>query len=83
MISRGAWRVPQVDAFNAFIAGPVAQFVAAASKLDLAETEKQAKLAAIRTVLEYTKSKPESRSKVTVSTSEQFLAEIAALEDGG
>lgn len=47
----------------------------------LGPTEKQAKLAAIRTVLEYTKSKPESRSKVTVSTSEQFLAEIAALDD--
>lgn len=49
--------------------------------LALGPGEKQAKLAAIRTVLEYTKSKPESRSKVTVSTSEQFLAEIAALDD--
>jgi hypothetical protein len=48
--------------------------------LALGPTDKQVKLAAIRTVLEYTKAKPESKSKLTLSTSEQWLAEIAALE---
>jgi len=46
--------------------------------LALGPGEKQAKLAALRTVLEYTRSKPESKSKMTINTSEQFLAEIAA-----
>jgi hypothetical protein len=46
--------------------------------LALTPGEKTAKLAAIRTVLEYTKSKPESKSKITVNTSEQWLAQIAA-----
>ena len=45
--------------------------------LALGPGEKQAKLAALRTVLEYTRSKPESKSKVTVQTSEDWLAEIA------
>jgi hypothetical protein len=49
--------------------------------LALGPGEKQAKLAAIRTVLEYTRSKPESKSKVTVNASEQWLAEIAAEDD--
>jgi hypothetical protein len=48
--------------------------------LALGPGEKQAKLAALRTVLEYTRSKPESKSKVTINTSEQFLAEIAAAD---
>ena len=45
--------------------------------LALGPGEKQAKLAALRTVLEYTRSKPESKSKLTVQTSEDWLAEIA------
>lgn len=49
-----------------------------AAVLALGPTDKQLKLAAIRTVLEYTRSKPESKSKLTLNTSEQFLAEIAA-----
>jgi hypothetical protein len=44
--------------------------------------DRQQKIAALRTVLEYTKSKPESKSKLTVNTSEQWLAEIAA-DDAG
>lgn len=48
--------------------------------LALGPGEKQAKLAALRTVLEYTRSKPESKSKMTINTSEQFLAEIAAAD---
>ena len=46
--------------------------------LALGPGEKQAKLAALRTVLEYTRSKPESKSKMTINTSEDFLAAIAA-----
>lgn len=46
--------------------------------LALGPGEKQAKLAALRTVLEYTRSKPESKSKLTVQSSEDWLAEIAA-----
>jgi hypothetical protein len=49
-----------------------------AAIMALGPGEKQAKLAAIRTVLEYTRSKPESKSKMTINTSEQWLAEIAA-----
>jgi len=49
--------------------------------LALGPGEKQAKLAALRTVLEYTRSKPESKSKITVNTSEDFLAAIAAEDD--
>lgn len=45
--------------------------------LALGPGEKQAKLAALRTLLEYTRSKPESKSKLTVNTSEDWLAEIA------
>jgi hypothetical protein len=52
----------------------------AAAVLALGPTDKQLKLAAIRTVLEYTRSKPESKSKMTINTSEQWLAEIAAEE---
>jgi hypothetical protein len=50
----------------------------AAVVLALGPSDKQIKLAAIRTVLEYTRSKPESKSKMTINTSEQWLAEIAA-----
>jgi hypothetical protein len=50
----------------------------AATVLALGPTDKQLKLAAIRTVLEYTRSKPESKSKMTINTSEEFLAQIAA-----
>lgn len=46
--------------------------------LALGPGEKQAKLAALRTVLEYTRSKPESKSKMTINTSEDFLAAIAS-----
>ena len=52
----------------------------AACVIALGPTEQRDKLAAIRTVLEYTKAKPESKSKLTVSSSEQWLAEIAALD---
>jgi hypothetical protein len=48
--------------------------------LALGPGEKQAKLAALRTVLEYTRSKPESKSKMTLNTSEDFLAAIAAAD---
>lgn len=54
-----------------------------ATKLALGPTDKQMKLAAIRTVLEYTRSKPESKSKLTLNTSEDFLAAIAAEDASG
>lgn len=44
----------------------------------LSPGERQAKMAAIRTVLEWTRAKPASASKITVNTSEDWLAEIAA-----
>lgn len=44
-------------------------------------THAQTKLAALRTVLEYTKSKPETKSKVTLDTAEKWLAEVAAQDD--
>jgi hypothetical protein len=49
-----------------------------ATVLALGPGEKQAKLAAIRTVLEWTKAKPATRSKIDVTTSEDWLAEIAS-----
>ena len=48
-----------------------------ATIMALGPTDKQTKLAAIRTVLEYTKSKPTSKSEVKLSSSEAFLAELA------
>jgi hypothetical protein len=48
-------------------------FVMAVSPLSDAKT----KNASIRTVLEWTKSKPESKSKLTVNKAEDWLAEIA------
>jgi hypothetical protein len=52
-----------------------------ATVLALGPTDKTTKLAAIRTVLEWTRSKPESKSKMTINTSEQLLALIAADDD--
>jgi hypothetical protein len=49
-----------------------------ATVIALGPGDKQAKLAAIRTVLEYTKAKPASRQKIDITTSEDWLAEIAA-----
>jgi hypothetical protein len=49
-----------------------------ATVLALGPTDKQLKLAAIRTVLEWTKAKPATRSKIDVTTSEDWLAEIAS-----
>lgn len=44
---------------------------------------KPQKLQALRTILEYTKAKPESKSKVTLNKSEDFLAAIAnEIENG-
>lgn len=40
--------------------------------------ERQTKMAAIRTILEWTKSKPESKSKVTVDNAEAWLAKVAS-----
>jgi hypothetical protein len=54
----------------------------AATVLALGPSDKQLKLAAIRTVLEWTRSKPAAKSNVTINTSEQWLAEIAAADDG-
>jgi hypothetical protein len=48
-----------------------------ATVLALGPTDKQLKLAAIRTVLEWTKAKPATRSKIDVTTSEDWLAQIA------
>jgi hypothetical protein len=53
-----------------------------ATVIALGPSDKVTKLAAIRTVLEYTRSKPESKSKMTINTSEQWLAAIAA-DDAG
>lgn len=47
----------------------------------LSPGEKQAKMAAIRTVLEWTRAKPASKSNININTSEQWLAEIAAEND--
>lgn len=49
-----------------------------ATVLALAPGDRQARLAAIRTVLEWTKAKPASRTKIDVTTSEDWLAQIAA-----
>jgi hypothetical protein len=49
-----------------------------ATVLALGPTDKQLKLAAIRTVLEWTKAKPATRQKIDLNTSEDWLAEIAA-----
>lgn len=55
----------------------------AAVIIALSPGERQTQMAAIRTVLEYTKSKPATRSQITLDTTEQLLAEIArdAAED--
>jgi hypothetical protein len=45
--------------------------------LAVGPSDKKTKLAAINTVLAYTKAKPESRSKVTLDKAEDFLAEVA------
>jgi len=39
--------------------------------------DKKVRLAAINTVLNFTKSKPESKSKVTLDRAEDFLAAVA------
>ena len=44
----------------------------------LSPGEKQAKMAAIRTVLEWTRAKPASKSSIDINTSEKWLADIAA-----
>jgi hypothetical protein len=44
----------------------------------LSPGEKQAKMAAIRTVLEWTRAKPASKSSININASEDWLAEIAA-----
>lgn len=49
-----------------------------ATVLALGPTDKQLKLAAIRTVLEWTRSKPAAKSLININTSEDWLAEIAA-----
>jgi hypothetical protein len=46
----------------------------------LSPGEKQAKMAAIRTVLEWTRAKPASKSSININTSEDWLAEIAAAD---
>lgn len=48
-----------------------------AFKLAIGPTEKKTKIAALSQVLTYTKSKPESKSKLTLSKAEDFLDEIA------
>jgi hypothetical protein len=52
------------------------------TKLALGPGEKQGKLAALRTVLEWTRSKPASKSLVHINNSEQWLAEIADDDTG-
>ncbi len=49
-----------------------------ATVLALGPSDKQLKLAAIRTVLEWTRSKPATKSLINVNSSEDWLAEIAA-----
>jgi hypothetical protein len=49
-----------------------------ATVIALGPGDKPTKLSALRTVLEYTKSKPASKSKIDINTSEDWLAEIAA-----
>jgi hypothetical protein len=45
--------------------------------LAVGPTEQKTKVSAINTVLAYTKSKPESKSKLTLSKAEDFLDEIS------
>ena len=45
--------------------------------------ETRERLAAARLVLDYTKSKPESKSQVTIGKAEEFLAGLLAEEDDG
>jgi hypothetical protein len=49
-----------------------------ACKIALGPSEMRAKMAAINTVLSFTKSKPESKAKLTVSNAEEWLAQVAA-----
>jgi hypothetical protein len=46
--------------------------------LALGPTEKAVKISAIRAVLEWTRAKPASKSNISINTTEQWLAEIAA-----
>jgi hypothetical protein len=48
-----------------------------AFKLAVGPSEQKTKIAAINSVLAYTKSKPESKSKLTLSKAEDFLDEIS------
>jgi hypothetical protein len=48
-----------------------------AFKLAVGPSEQKTKISAINTVLAYTKSKPESKSKLTLSKAEDFLDEIS------
>jgi hypothetical protein len=45
--------------------------------LAVGPTEQKTKVSAANTVLAYTKSKPESKSKLTLSKAEDFLDEIS------
>jgi hypothetical protein len=49
-----------------------------ATVLALGPGDRQQKLAALRTVLEWTKAKPATRQKIDLTTSEDLLAQIAA-----
>mgnify|MGYP005812441895 CR=1 FL=1 len=45
--------------------------------LAVGPTDQKIKIQAINTVLNFTKSKPESKSKLTLDKAEDFLAEVA------
>jgi len=54
------------------------QALAEAFTLAVGPSTQQIKIQAINTVLAYTKSKPESKSKLTLDKAEDFLAAVAA-----
>jgi hypothetical protein len=68
----GEWKtIPNDDA------GMAKAALREAFKLAVGPTEQKTRVSAINTVLAYTKSKPESKSKLTLNKAEDFLDEIA------
>lgn len=58
------------------------QALETAVKIMRAPGDKKVKLAAARLVLDFTKSKPASKSDITVNKAEEWLAAVAAQNDG-
>lgn len=70
-----------VDEFNLDIpdtdAGKAEQSLREVFAMAVGPTDQKIKIQAINTVLAYTKSKPEAKSKLTLDKAEDFLAAIA------